>query len=71
MRIEQVTKYRCDGCESEHPYPAGWVSVVPMQVGTVTMTIGGKINTEDYCSECIKKMRDALSRPLREDGGAP
>lgn len=61
MKIKSVTKCRCNGCGIEEENPVGWVSLVPMfALGTtMTMTIGGHIQSEDYCSGCVETMRFA------------
>lgn len=69
MRIEQVTKYRCDGCRAEQANPIGWCSLMPMMAGGMTMTVGGAVSgaiSSDYCPECIKIMRSAVAVSLQK-----
>ncbi len=62
MKIETMTKYKCDGCGQEQTVPSGWVSIHPLMVAgrDYAMTTGGM--SCDYCSECDDRMRAALSR---------
>lgn len=67
MRIERVTKYRCNGCGEEEQNPSGWITFRPLMVGQMTATFGGNIAGEDYCRSCVEKMRFAVAKsdPVR------
>lgn len=56
MRIEHLTKFRCDGCGREDTNPFNWVSVGIMAGGQFRMVTGPSMS-EDYCADCIAKMR--------------
>lgn len=66
MRIDQVTKYRCDGCGREAATTYGWASLTPLIAG---MTGGYNFQTgiqyPDYCDGCLKTMREAVNPARR------
>lgn len=57
-RIEQVTKYRCDGCGTESKSTIGWYTLHYSQ--GINLVWGAIQNGEDYCSFCVGKMRQAV-----------
>jgi hypothetical protein len=61
MRIDSVTKYRCDGCHTEASNPCGWYQFIPLLSGTWTTAVAGNIpsSNKDYCNDCANKMRKA------------
>ena len=62
MRIDTVTKYRCNGCGDEKSNPAGWMNFAILHVsGPMVFTAGTSIS-EDYCAECVAIMRGAAKR---------
>lgn len=62
MRIDQVTKYRCDGCGAESTSTHGWASLIPL-LGGLHGGYAMQIGTQhpDYCGQCLKKMREAVA----------
>lgn len=56
MRISQVQKYRCNGCDMEVENPTGWVSFAFLGSGPFVMNTGN-MASEDYCQGCVAKMR--------------
>lgn len=63
-RIEQVTKYRCDGCGAENSQPAGWVQIVTvgsLSGSFITLAVGAPGTAgEHYCVTCIRDMREFI-----------
>jgi hypothetical protein len=59
MRIEQVTRYRCDGCATEVTSPIGWKNLRPLLTGTMTLAFGDSVG-QDFCQTCVERMLTAL-----------
>ncbi len=59
MRIEQITKYRCDGCGYEATSPYDWRSFVMLGSG-MFLIAGSHSPSQDYCSSCVTKMKEAV-----------
>lgn len=63
MKIETLTKYRCDGCGHEQTAPHGWQSLVPLMVsGMAVSMVAGSTYACDYCATCIETMRASVKR---------
>lgn len=61
MRIDTRTKYRCNGCGAEETNPLGWMSFSVLSPMTFVMTTGAT-HSEDFCRNCVTKMKVALSQ---------
>jgi hypothetical protein len=63
MRIDSVTKYRCDGCGDEQQNPHSWRTMMPLMAGTYTMRIGSGVSPgSDYCLKCVETMLTAIGK---------
>ena len=64
MRVEAVTKYRCDGCSKEDQCPSNWVTIRPRVGTSQSYPVDGMITdltqSEDYCFHCMALMRRML-----------
>lgn len=62
VKIDQVTKYRCDGCAVEQQNPNGWMQFTPLRADQFMLTIGDSLAGEHYCPECVGRVREAAKR---------
>jgi hypothetical protein len=60
MRIESVTKFRCDGCGKEETNISGWrmMQVLSFSKDPVYRRDDGP----DFCPDCLKVMLEALKK---------
>ena len=62
MRIDSVTKYRCDGCGDEQQNPYSWRIMMPLRVGSFTLIAGHDSSGGDYCLKCVETMLTAIGK---------
>ena len=60
MKIESITKYRCDGCGVEEASPSDWQSMVQLTPFVAIITYPTTRSATDYCKNCVTQMRNAV-----------
>lgn len=58
-RVEQKYTYVCDGCGTRQENPYDWRTFMFVGSGT-TWVSSAQTTSEDYCTGCVKKMRQAV-----------